>query len=76
LQTLENTTIDVLVVITEVKKEKVRNIVAEFAQAGLVKITPDKSISFVKERFKASKNAETDNWEPYKPKLKNLSRIV
>jgi DNA-binding IclR family transcriptional regulator len=76
LLSVENTNLDALVELTGIKKDKVRNIVTEFSQAGLVRITPDKTISYVKERFKASKNPETDYWEPYKPKLKNLSRLV
>jgi transcription initiation factor IIE alpha subunit len=76
LLSVENTNLDALVELTGIKKEKVRNIVTEFSQAGLVRITPDKTISYVKERFKPSKNAEADHWEPYKPKLKNLSRLV
>lgn len=78
----ESTTIDQLVETTGIRKDKVQNLVAEFYQARLISISPEKLISFKEDQHGPKRYTEnggdTDEWEPYRPtpKLKNLSRLV
>lgn len=82
IKAVEGITFPQLVETTGIRENKVQVIVAEFLQAGLIKMTPEKVISYREDQLAPRRYVEnggdTDEWENYRPapKLKNLSRLV
>jgi predicted transcriptional regulator len=72
----DKTTIKDISNTTGIDQDIVRNIVKEFHQADIISVTVDNLISYRTERLSTKAADEKNEWEPYKPVLKNLSRIV
>lgn len=72
----DKTTINDISNTTDIDQDIVRNIVKEFHQAEIISVSVDNIISPRTERVSAKHSSEKNEWEPYKPKLKNLSRVV
>lgn len=80
IKAVDTTTIKDLSNTTGIDEGIVRNIVREFQQAEIIRVSVDNLITWrstpLAEKNQAYVPKEKSEWEPYKPKLKNLSRIL
>ena len=80
IKAVDTTTIKDLSNTTGIDEGIVRNIVKEFQQAEIIRVSVDNLITWrvtpLAEKNQQYEPKEKNEWEPYKPKLKNLSRIL